>query len=221
MVLSFPVLILSNFFFLFFWPLGTVYICYLLWFILMDRDTPQKGGRTPIGRRWSLWKLFRNYFPADLVVEGKLDASQSYVMGIFPHGVIGMAVWANMFNNVSPALSGIDYRLVTLKSNFFIPIAREWLLWLGAISSDKRGIMTALKQGKSVGIVVGGAAEALEIHKDYHGIVLDKRKGFIEIAIRTGSHLVPVFNFGENGLYHVATSNAIGTTVRKWQDKMK
>jgi hypothetical protein len=76
-------------------------------------------------------------------------------------------------------------------------------------------------QGKSVGIVVGGAAEALEIHKEFHGIVLDKRKGFVEIAIRTGSHLIPVFNFGENGLYHVATSNAIGTTVRKWQDKMK
>jgi hypothetical protein len=48
---------------------------------------------------------------------------------------------------VNPALANIDYRLVTLKSNFFIPIAREWLLWLGAISSDKRGIITALKQG--------------------------------------------------------------------------
>lgn len=196
MVLSFPVLILSNVVFLFFWPLTTVYLCYVLWILIFDRETPQKGGRSPIGRRWSLWKLFRNYFPSDLVVEEKLNPSQTYLMGIYPHGVIGMAVWANMFNNVrlllqilcvffhrrllkqkvNPALSDIDYRLVTLKSNFFIPIAREWLLWLGAISSDKRGIMSALKMGKSVGIVVGGAAEALEIHKDYHGIVLDKRK---------------------------------------------
>jgi 2-acylglycerol O-acyltransferase 2 len=220
-ILIFPLTILSNVFLLFFWPLNGLYACYLLWFIIMDRDTPQRGGRAPIGRRWSLWKLFRNYFPSDLVVEGTLDPKHTYVFGIHPHGVIGMAVWANMMNNVNGALSSIDYRLVTLKSNFYIPITREWLLWLGAIGSDKRGITTALKQGKSVMIVVGGAAEALEIHKEYHGIVLDKRRGFVEIAIRTGSHLVPIFNFGENELYHVATSNAIGTKVREWQEKMK
>lgn len=43
------------------WP---VYALYVAWFVLFDRRTPLQGGRTPWGRNWSLWKLFRNYFPS-------------------------------------------------------------------------------------------------------------------------------------------------------------
>lgn len=70
-------------------------------------------------------------------------------------------------------------------------------------------------------IVVGGAAEALEIHETYHGIVLDRRRGFVELAIRTGANLTPVFNFGENDLYSTVTENEHGTRVRHWQERMK
>ena len=222
LMLLFPALILSNLLFVVFWVfLGPPYLIYLLWFIFADRETPQRGGRAPIGRTLRIWKLFRGYFPADLVVEGELSKDHVYLFGVYPHGVIGMATLANMMNDVHGLLANIDYRLVTLKSNFYIPIAREWLLWMGLISSDKKGIVRCLEQHLSVMIVVGGAAEALEIHKDYHGIVLDKRRGFVEIAIRTGAHLVPVFNFGENELFRVATSNEPGTRVRRFQEWMK
>ncbi len=87
-----------------------------------------------------------------------LDPQQVYLFGIHPHGVIGIAVWANMFNTVAPVLRDIRYRIVTLASNFYIPIAREWLLWLGLIGSDKQGILYCLERGISVAIVVGGAA---------------------------------------------------------------
>lgn len=94
----------------------------------------------------------------EIVSEATLDPQQVYLFGIHPHGVIGMAVWANMFNTVSPVLRDISYRIVTLASNFYIPISREWLLWLGVIGADKQGILYCLEHGVSVAIVVGGAA---------------------------------------------------------------
>ena len=50
-------------------------------------------------------------------------------------------------------------------------------------------------------LVVGGASEAL-----YHGtkpveLVLNRRKGFVKLAIRYGTPLVPVFAFGEAFMY--------------------
>lgn len=47
------------------------------------------------------------------------------------------------------------------------------------------------------------------------------RKGFIELAVRTGAHLCPVFNFGENALYATVTDNEPGSQVRHWQERMK
>ena len=49
--------------------------------------------------------------------------------------------------------------------------------------------------------MVGGASEAL-----YHGdrpieLVLNRREGFVKLAIRHGTPLVPVFAFGENFMY--------------------
>ena len=215
-----PLLIALNALPLLLPPLLPPYALYLAWAV-WDRAAPRRGGRRPRCRGLRLWRLFRAYFPAELVLEGRLEPGQRHVFGVYPHGVIGLATLANVMNDVHGQLGALDYRLVTLASNFYIPLAREWLLWLGLISSDKQGILECLRQGKSVMIVVGGAAEALEIHKDYHGIVLDKRRGFVEIAIRAGAHLVPVFNFGENELYHVATSNEPGTRVRDLQEKMK
>ena len=49
--------------------------------------------------------------------------------------------------------------------------------------------------------MVGGVAEARETQPDHVKIVLKNRYGFVRMALKTGSFLVPVFTFGENELY--------------------
>ena len=49
--------------------------------------------------------------------------------------------------------------------------------------------------------VVGGAHEAEHAFPNTNRLVLKKRLGFIKLALRTGSFLVPVFGFGENDLW--------------------
>lgn len=55
--------------------------------------------------------------------------------------------------------------------------------------------------GRAITIVVGGAQEALDAQPDSLRLVLNCRKGFIKMAIRTGADLVPVLSFGENDIY--------------------
>jgi len=75
--------------------------------------------------------------------------------------------------------------------------------------------------GNSICIVVGGAPEAFDAHpfKDYI-LILKPRKGFIKLALKTGSSLVPVFAFGENNLFN-QVSNPPGSMLRKIQEKIQ
>ena len=54
--------------------------------------------------------------------------------------------------------------------------------------------------GSAITIVVGGAEESLHSRPGVMELVLKKRHGFIRIAIETGSLLVPILSFGENGI---------------------
>ena len=51
-------------------------------------------------------------------------------------------------------------------------------------------------------LAIGGATESLYCKPGTCDLVLDRRKGFIRIAVQTGASLVPVLNFGENELYN-------------------
>ena len=56
--------------------------------------------------------------------------------------------------------------------------------------------------GSAITIVVGGAEESLHARPGVMELVLKKRHGFIRIAIESGSLVVPVLSFGENGTSH-------------------
>lgn len=66
-------------------------------------------------------------------------------------------------------------------------------------------------------IVVGGAQEASNAHPDTNDLIIKKRLGFIKLALRNGSPLVPVFSFGENDLW-AQLPNPEGSNLRKFQD---
>ena len=54
--------------------------------------------------------------------------------------------------------------------------------------------------GSAITIVIGGAEESLHARPGVLELVLKKRHGFIRIAIESGSLVVPVLSFGENGI---------------------
>ena len=57
------------------------------------------------------------------------------------------------------------------------------------------------EKGTAAVLVPGGALEALNSDPDRIRLVLNRRKGFIKLALRYGIDLVPTFSFGENFIY--------------------
>ncbi|KAI8847703.1 diacylglycerol acyltransferase [Chytridium lagenaria] len=195
----------------------------LAYVVFMNIDpAPETGGRKIHWlRNLSYWKWFKDFFPISLVSTVKLDPSKNYLFGYHPHGIISLGAFTNFGTNASDfntKFPGIDLRVLTLQSNFNLPVWRELLLSLGFCSVSRRSIDNILTSGpgNSCMIVVGGAAEALNAFPYTNDLVIKRRLGFIKVALRQGASLVPVFSFGENDVWD-QVPNPKGSTLRKFQ----
>ncbi|EIM86945.1 DAGAT-domain-containing protein [Stereum hirsutum FP-91666 SS1] len=206
-------------------PLWPFLAAYLLWALYVD-TAPEHGGRTsPWFRSVRFWKYFAEYYPASFKKECDLPPDRPYVFGYHPHGIIGMgaiATFATEGTGFSEAFPGLQPHLLTLTSNFNVPIYREILLLMGICSVSKQSCSNILRRGagQAITIVVGGAAESLAARPGTADLTLRRRLGFIKIAIQHGADLVPVFSFGENDIYQ-QMANDPGTTVHKLQKKFQ
>jgi 2-acylglycerol O-acyltransferase 2 len=192
------------------WPLLLPYLLYVLF---------SKAGtsgsltfRSEYLRRMRVWSLFASYFPARLHRSQELPATRKYVFGYHPHGIIShgaFVAFATEALGFAQLFPGITNTLLTLDSNFRIPLYRDYALRLGLASVSRESCENLLSKGgpnnegmgRAITIVVGGARESLDAQPNSLRLVLARRKGFVKLAIRTGADLVPVLAFGENELY--------------------
>ncbi|KAK3335512.1 diacylglycerol acyltransferase-domain-containing protein [Cercophora scortea] len=192
------------------WP---ILIPYLLHMLLSKTHTDGRLRlRSERFRRLPIWKFFGDYFPAKLHKTHDLPPTRKYIFGYHPHGIISHGAFAAFGTEAlsfSDKFPGITNTLLTLDSNFRIPLYRDYILAAGIRSVSKDSITNILTRGgpndegmgRAVTIVVGGARESLEAYPGTMRLVLGERKGFVKMAIRTGADLVPVLAFGENDLY--------------------
>ena len=192
------------------WP---ILIPYLLHMLLSKSATDGRlRARSERFRRLPIWKFFADYFPATLHKTHDLPPTRKYIFGYHPHGIISHGAFAAFGTEAlgfSRKFPGITNSLLTLDSNFRIPLYRDYILALGLQSVSKESITALLTtggrdrdgMGRAVTIVVGGARESLEAQPGTMRLVLAQRKGFVKMAMRTGADLVPVLAFGENDLY--------------------
>ncbi|KAJ3390893.1 Diacylglycerol O-acyltransferase 2 [Lobulomyces angularis] len=172
-------------------------------------------------RKLSYWRWLADYFPMQLVKTSELDPRKNYVFGYHPHGIISLGAFtcfgteARDFSKLFP---GINVRVLTLTTNFFMPLFRDLLLNLGFCSVTRRSCENILSSGpgNSILIVPGGAAESLYAFPGVYDLVLKKRLGFIKVAVRHGASLVPVIAFGENDIWN-QVHNPKGSVLRRFQ----
>jgi len=207
---------------LFFLPfLWFLHIAYLVWVFVFDKKASSDPSRmNPWMRRLWFWRRFREYFPSKLIKTADLDPSKPYLFGLHPHGIISYSAQANFSNDYSDFANlfpGVKLRTATLASNFNLPITREWLLGLGYVDASRSTLLSLMKRHYSVMIVIGGAEEALYARPGATELVLQKRKGFVRLAMQAGASLVPTYGFGENDLFD-QVANPPGSFVRKAQE---
>lgn len=192
------------------WPILVPYLIHLS--VSTAATNGKLSYRSEYLRSLPIWKLFAGYFPAKLHKTHELPADRKYIFGYHPHGIISHGAWLSFTTNAlgfKERFPGITNSLLTLDSNFRLPFYRDWLLLMGVRSVSKESIGNTLSrggpdkkgQGRAVTIVIGGARESLEAQPGNLRLILQGRKGFIKMALRTGADLVPVIGFGENDLY--------------------
>lgn len=134
-------------------------------------------------------------------------AGPRYIFGYHPHGIGALGAFGAFGTEgcgFSELFPGIPMSLMTLVTQFHIPLYRDYLLALGITGVSRKNALSTLKRNQSICIVVGGARESLLRSIDNTEIILDKRRGFIKLALNTGNvGIVPVFAFGETNCYNI------------------
>ncbi|XP_045467973.1 2-acylglycerol O-acyltransferase 2-A-like [Harmonia axyridis] len=205
-----PIFLMITIYVLLFTKFWWLIAIYLTWMFLLDWKIEERGGRESKLIKFSpVCKYLLDYFPIRVNrspwVEFKKD--KNYLLCCFPHGVLALSqfnVFGNGFSEFNEYFPDHKVRVCTLKQNFYMPIYREAILAMGTCSASKESIQYLLNQpggGHAAALVVGGVAEVYYAEPRKYKLVLKNRKGFVKIAIQSGSPLVPVFSFGETDLF--------------------
>lgn len=153
------------------------------------------------------------YFPAILHKTVDLDPSKPYILSYHPHGVIGMGVNCALNTNCAgfPDLfPGLKRWGVTLREVFYFFLVRDYILLAGFISPDRQALSHKLRQGDSIVLITGGAAEALYAQSGRFTLYLKRRRGFLKLALETGAAVVPCLGFGENDAFSTMDATKVG-----------
>lgn len=201
-------------------------LLYILWACVVDKNTHERGGRrSEWVRGWIWWKYFGDYFPAklEIVPDAEFHKDRNYLFCSFPHGIIPAGPFCAFISNHTGFRTLLPHHTpypLTLKLNFFMPFFRELCLALGACSASAKSIRYLLSKstgGNAPILSVGGAAEAFYCKPGEYKLVLKKRKGFIKLALQSGTALVPVISFGETDIFDQVQA-AEGSKLRKFQE---
>jgi 2-acylglycerol O-acyltransferase 2 len=208
-------------------PIWWTMVLYAGWYIY-DFRTPAKGSRkSDFYRSLGIWKHFADYFPITLVKTAELPPNSNYILGCHPHGVYSVGAFAHLCTegtNFSKTFPGLQSTLLTLNGQFYFPFRREIGVFLGGCEASPESLTYLLSnpgKGRIVGIVVGGAEEALDSAPGTHNLTIKSRRGFCKFALKHGAPLVPSYSFGENDYYDQTYPNPRGSRLRNVQTWIK
>jgi hypothetical protein len=184
---------------------------YYMYVLFISQAEIKDGGRWDwFSKNFVAFKEFRKFLQIRFIVDDKLKAAQAqegsqFIFGVFPHGsnadfriaIDGML--PSILPNVAKSL-----RVLAATVLFRIPIVRELCLWTGCVDARRSVAENLLKRGRSLLILPGGQAEQLRTVHGREIVFLQKRKGFVKLAMKHGVPVVPVYVFGVSDYYHTS-----------------
>lgn len=129
-----------------------------------------------------------------------MDPTRQYIFVAPPHGAFPIA---NVCAAIAfPTIAGLPVRSLAATAVVRYPIIRQLMSWIGAIDASRDSAYRALLEGESIGICPGGIAEIFETNLTTESLIMRRRKGMIQLALKTGVPLVPCYMFGNSTVLH-------------------
>lgn len=124
-----------------------------------------------------------------------IDAATQYFVACHPHGTL---IFQRMFwrSSMVERCFNRPWRMLGASVVFRIPLMRELSLWFGAVDASRSNCERLLRAGVNVVVWPGGLDEASSIDKPEE-VRLRTRTGFIRLAVKHGTPVLPMFVFGE------------------------
>jgi len=91
---------------------------------------------------------------------------------------------------------------------FKVPVAGTLLAKAGAVPAHPANAQALLERDAQVLVYPGGDLDAFKPHSRRHQIVFGERLGFVRLALRTGSPIVPVVSLGAHDGFYILTDGA-------------
>lgn len=182
------------------------------------------GSERRLGKPWprfcknGVWSFVFSWFPITIEKPRAitLDAAQTHIFAVHPHGCLAFnraAFGFDVDTLWNSAFPGVDFRVLTASAAFRVPLIREMWLWSYCVDASKATARRVLAAKKSILVYPGGEREQILTQRGEHVLYLLNRKGFIKLALETGSPLVPMYAFGDTDLF---VHHSLFLGARKW-----
>jgi 1-acyl-sn-glycerol-3-phosphate acyltransferase len=154
----------------------------------------------------------------DETIRTKSSSSSSnkrqYIFAAQPHGVLSFV------GMCSAALHPEDtIRVPTAAASIVLktPLLKHVMGIFNLIDASATSLKRHFQNGGSVVIYIGGIAELFKTSRTEERLYLQKRKGFIKLALTEGVDIVPVYLFGNSSVLSVLTQGPLVSLSRKLQ----
>ncbi|CAM9392652.1 unnamed protein product, partial [Phaeothamnion confervicola] len=123
---------------------------------------------------------------------------RAYMFVAPPHGLLPVGNILIMLG--FPVAWGFHFRGLTTNAALRLPLMRHVMAWVGCVDASSATAAHLLARGESIGLCPGGVAEIFDAMAEDEVLYIKKRKGFVKLALRTGTPIVPCYVFGNTEL---------------------
>ncbi|GFH52178.1 hypothetical protein CTEN210_08654 [Chaetoceros tenuissimus] len=166
-----------------------------------------------------------DYFDYEEVLETSNDdcrkllkEGKKFILAFQPHGVVSFCSLCSWIN------APVDIRQIptaVASAVLKFPILKNVMGIFGLTDASSSNVKRILQKGKGIKgcivIYVGGIAELFLTCDEEERLYLQKRKGFIKIALREGVDIIPVYLFGNTSILSVVKTKFLESMSRKMQ----